>query len=425
MYLKICFNCLSEEIVKDQISGFCPVCNSKFQFFDGCDKLTYLHADMDAFFANVEILDNPELEGKPVIVGGDPKSRSVVSTCSYEARKYGVHSAMPLYKAKKLCPNGLFIYPRMERYVEISKQVFKIFETFTPDFEPLSIDEAFLDLKGTESLFGHPIISALKLKNKIHSKLGITVSIGVAHNKFLAKLASDEKKPNGLFVLTPKTYQSYLDNLKIEKMWGIGRKTVPILKRNNIYKIKDLRICSESKLKKIFKNQWIHFYRLSRGQDERIVETTHTTKSVGHEVTLQEDIRDKNKMLKILWELSEKVARRLNRKNLRGSTLTIKLKTSNFKLITRSITKELFFFIDIDIYETAINILNRVDLTNIKVRLLGISVSNFQRKVDKKQLTLFENNEMDPRKEKLNQTINALKDKFGEKAITRALSIEK
>lgn len=389
------------------------------QSFDHPDQLAILHADMDAFFANVEIMDNPQLKGKPVIVGGDPKSRSVVATCSYEARKYGVHSAMSVQKAKKLCPNGIFVFPRMERYVEVSNKVFEIIESFTPDYEPLSIDEAFLDMKGTEQIFGHPIIAALKLKQQIRQKTGITVSIGVAHNKFLAKLASDENKPDGLFILTPNTFQEYLDKLPIDKMWGVGKVTTPVMLKNNIKTIQDLRKFPEDRLKKIFGNQWSHYYNLSRGIDDRKVENKSFAKSIGKEITFEIDLTDKERMHTEIWNLSELVSRRLNRERIRGKTITLKVKTSTFILLTRSKSMLQPVHIDIDIYKIACELLEKVDLTHIKVRLLGVSVSNFNFNQEDPQLLLFDN-----KKENLNEAVNKIKDKFGEELITRGIGIK-
>lgn len=418
-FLEICFRCLKHRHVDFfPKENFCA-CGEKFHHFDHPSSLRILHADMDAFFANVEIHDNPGLKGKPVIVGGSPKSRGVVSTCSYEARSFGVHSAMSLSKAYTLCPSGVFLTGRMERYAEVSRQVFKIFESFTPEYEALSIDEAFLDMKGTEGLFGHPVAAALRLKQKVKEQTGITVSVGVAPNKFLAKLASGENKPDGLFVVTPDSTESYLDRLSIDNMWGIGKATLPVMKGNRINTIGDLRRCSEEKLKNIFGNQWPRFYKLSRGEDDRIVETEYESLSIGRETTLEKDISDKEEMKKILWGLCEKVSRRLHDDRVRGKTVTLKIKTSQFKLMTRSRKFDKPVYLDLDIFNTVKDLLEYLDLKGIRIRLLGVSVSCFE-KEGPAELTLFEDSK-EIRKEKLSEALNKIKDRFGEKVITRAV----
>ncbi|EKD26734.1 MAG: hypothetical protein ACD_79C01043G0001 [uncultured bacterium] len=416
---KICFNCEYESNALEYASSTCPDCHSSLQFIDSIESLTILHADMDAFFANVEIHDNPALAGKPVIVGGAPKSRGVVSTCSYEARKYGVHSAMPLFKAYKLCPKGIFLPVRMKRYVEVSQIISEIFHSFTPDVESISIDEAFLDMKGTEHLFGNSIHSAFMLKKKVKKETGLTVSIGISYNKFLAKLASDINKPDGLFVFTPKNHQACLDTMTIDKMWGIGKATIPLMLRNNINTIKDLRLCSKETLERLFKNQWQRFYNLSRGIDSREITTETDIKSISNEITFEKDIQDKEEVLKKLLNLSEKVSRRLNESgNLKGLTVTLKIKTNQFKTITRSKTLSTPVYLDIDIYRNISDLINKVDTGKIKIRLLGVGISNFYKKSGDLQLTFPDNKEI--KTEKISSAINKIKDKFGSKAITRA-----
>lgn len=418
-FLEICFRCLEhrETDVSSQ-EKYCA-CGQLLHYFDHPLSLRILHADMDAFFANVEIHDNPGLEGKPVIVGGNPKSRGVVSTCSYEARKFGIHSSMSLAKAYTLCPSGVFLPVRMKRYAEISAQVFKIFESFTPEYEPLSVDEAFLDMKGTEGLFGHPVAAALKLKQKVKEKTGITVSVGVAPNKFLAKLASGENKPDGLFVVTPDLMEAYLNRLSIDNMWGVGKATLPVMKGNLIQTIGDLRRCSDEKLKRIFGNQWQKFHNLSRGIDDRPVETEYEAESVGRETTLEKDISDKEVMKKILWELSEKVSRRLYDARVRGKTVTLKIKTSQFKLMTRSHRLDKPVYLDLDIFNTVKDLLDHLDLKGVRIRLLGVSVSRLE-KEGPAELMLFEDKK-EIRKEKLSEALNKIKDRFGDAVITRAV----
>ncbi len=417
--LEICFRCLKHREVEISPDKKYCVCGGTFHYFDHPSSLRILHADMDAFFANVEIHDNPGLKGKPIIVGGSPKSRGVVSTCSYEARKFGIHSSMSLAKAYTLCPSGVFLPVRMQRYAEVSAQVFKIFESFTPEYEPLSVDEAFLDMKGTEGLFGHPVAAALKLKHKVKEKTGITVSVGVAPNKFLAKLASGENKPDGLFVVTPDSTDSYLDRLSIENMWGIGKATLPVMKGNRINTIGDLRRCSEEKLKSIFGNQWQRFYKLSRGEDDRKVETEYEAESIGRETTLEKDSSDKEEMRKILWGLCENVSRRLYNDGVRGKKVTLKIKTSQFILMTRSRKLSNPVYLDLDIFNTVKDLLEQLDLRGLRIRLLGVSVSCFK-KEGPEELLLFEDSR-EIRKEKLSEALNKIKDRFGDSVITRAV----
>ena len=417
--LEICFRCLKYRMTENLSGeGNCS-CGEVLSCYDHASDLRILHADMDAFFASVEIHDNPDLKGKPVIVGGDPKSRGVVSTCSYEARAFGVRSAMPLSKAYSLCPSGIFLPVRMQRYAEVSREVFKIFESFTPEYEPLSIDEAFLDMKGTEALFGHPVSAAVKLKQKVREKTGITVSVGVSYNKFLAKLASGENKPDGLFVVTPDSTPAYLDRLSIDNMWGVGKATLPVMKGNMIFTIGDLRRCPEEKLKRIFGNQWQKFYNLSRGIDDRSVETEYEAQSIGKETTLDKDISDREEMKRILWELCEKVSRRLYDEGVRGRTVTLKIKNAQFKLMTRSHKTDKPVYLDLDIFTIIRELLDHLDLKGQKIRLLGVTVSYFEQE-ESKELFLFEDKK-EIRKEKLSEAINKIKDRFGDSVITRAI----
>jgi len=417
-YLEICLKCFSYQYTTEIHQNNICCCGSELSYYDHPELLTIIHADMDAFFASVEILDNPSLKDQPVIIGGDPKSRSVVSTCSYVARKFGIHSAMPMYKAYKLCPDGVFLPPRMERYLEISRQVFKIFESFTPDFEPLSIDEAFLDMKGTSHLTGHPVYAALMLKDRIKREIGVSVSVGVAPNKFLAKLASDENKPDGIFVVSLNNSTKYLEQLKIERMWGIGKASLPLMKSNNIYTIKDLKNSSKQKLKKLFGNNWLRFYNFSRGRDIRKVEREHVVKSMGSELTLEKDISIKEEMLVVIWHECQKLSRRLFLNNAKGKTVTLKVKTSSFVSFTRSKTLKKNLYADIDIYNVVKILLSKLDLSGAKVRLLGVYISNFEDNNAQMELPLLGEDDLkDEKKKRVNKAVNLLKDKYGDLAV--------
>jgi DNA polymerase-4 len=283
-----------------------------------------LHVDMDAFFAAVEQLDRPELSGKPVLVGGDPQGRGVVSTASYEARPYGCRSAMPMARAIKLCPQAIVVRPRMERYAEVSKQVLDVLEQFTPLVEPLSIDEAFLDVTGSIRLLGPPEQIARELKRSIVEKTCLTASVGVAPNKFLAKLAGDLEKPDGLVLVDPDRVQDFLDPLPISRLWGVGRVTLPKLEALGVHTFADLRRVPQDQLFKRFGDAGEHFYRLVRGIDDREVIPDREAKSISHEVTFSVDIENHEHLRAVLLDQTEHVARRLRRQHSASLRITPK-----------------------------------------------------------------------------------------------------
>ncbi len=378
------------------------------------------HADMDAFYAQVEALDRPELRGLPVIVGAG--ARGVVATCSYEARPFGVHSAMPLCQARKLCPQAVFVPPRMDRYAEVSREIFSIFESFTPVCEGLSLDEAFLDLRGTERLHGHPVASALRLRREVRRRTGLTVSVGVAHNKFLAKLASDENKPDGFFVLTPETCQAYLDGQKIGRLWGVGKASLPVLLGRGIRTIGDLRRSPRARLESIFGRQWTHFHRLSLGEDDRPVVAESAALSSGRETTFDTDLVVRADLVRALWPLCETLSRDLHRQGLAGRTVTLKVRTGDFRLHTRARTLPASVSIDSDLFACATGLLDQSGLLGQPVRLLGVSVSRLDGGGEPDgQMPLFE--EPEPAKLRVDRAVHAIKDRFGEKAITKAIGL--
>ncbi len=296
-----------------------------------------IHLDMDAFYPAVEVLDNPQLKGKPVIVGGSRK-RGVVSSASYEARKFGVHSAQPMAQALRLCPHAIYIPVRMHRYMEVSERVFEIFHRFTPLVEPLSIDEAFLDVTGSVRLFGTPVEIARKIKDRVFGEIGLTVSAGVAPTKFVAKIASDMEKPDGLTVVLPGRVQDFLDPLPVGRMWGVGKVTQEALARLNVRTFRDLREMDVKALERSFGKYGIKMHLLSMGVDEREVVPDHEVKSVGHEETFEDDITDRNLAAKELLSLSHRVGKRMRAEGLKGRTVTLKVKYSDFVLVTRSVT---------------------------------------------------------------------------------------
>lgn len=377
-----------------------------------------IHIDMDAFFAAVEQRDNPALRGKPVIVGGDPNSRGVVSTCSYEARAYGVRSAMPLRKARELCPQGIFVRGSMRKYTEASEQLMAILREYTPLVEPVSIDEAFLDVTGCESLFGPPEAIAREILERIEREVRLTASVGVAPNKFLAKLASDLKKPRGFVVIEPGNVEAVLTDLPVKRLWGVGPKTEQALLNLGISTIGILREVPLDLLVQNFgRESGEHLFRLSRGIDEREVTTSEDAKSVGHETTFQEDTDDRDFLAGVLLELADQVARRMRRYGLSGRTVTLKLRDANFNTITRSRTLPQATDFEEVIYRTALELAGEAEWGRKKVRLLGVSVSHFTQG-DGHQLSLFEAGSDDKLK-RLHSTVDQIKDKLGDRAVVR------
>jgi len=370
-----------------------------------------LHVDMDAFYAAVEVLDQPALAGRPVIVGGTPEGRGVVAAASYEARRYGVHSAMPAAQAIRRCPHGVFLRPRMERYLEVSEQVFAIFRDYTPLVEPLSIDEAFLDVTGSTRLFGPGEAIGRALKARIRREVGLTASVGVASNKFLAKLASELEKPDGFVVIRPDEITARLDGLPVGKLWGVGQVTERELNRQGIRTIGDLRRAPRELLRARLGDHADHLVALAARRDERPVVPVHEAKSIGNELTFAEDIADPDALQDILDHLAEKVAWRLRRHGLRGRTVTLKARDPDFTTHTRSQTLPQPTQSTVEIRAVARELLNlRLDRRGRPLRLLGVTVSQFDE--PSAQGALF----ADPaaaRDEALDRVVDRVNDRFG------------
>ena len=295
-----------------------------------------LHCDMDAFYASVEERERPELVGKPVIVGGSPEKRGVVSAANYVARKYCVHSAMPAATARWLCPQGIFLPPRISYYAEISRQIREIFERFTPLVEPLSLDEAFLDVTGSEKLFGSAAEIGQKIKLTVREEIGLVVSVGVAPNKFLAKIASDLNKPDGFLVV--EKVQEFLDPLPVERLWGVGKQSSKVFERLGIRTIGQLRQWPVETLVSRFGSQGKHLWQLAHGIDDRPVVPEREAKSISHETTFEHDVDDQDVLRAWLADLTEQVGWRLRRHGLRGRTVRLKVRFADFSTITRSQT---------------------------------------------------------------------------------------
>ena len=382
-----------------------------------------VHLDMDAFYAAVEALDDPSLKGKPVVVGGS-KERGVVSAASYEARAFGVHSALPMATAMRLCPKGVFLPVRMKRYQEISEQVFDIFHRFTPYVEPLSIDEAFLDVTGSATLFGSPVEIARKIKRSVLDETGLTVSAGVAPNKFLAKIASDLDKPDGLTVVKPGEEQAFLHPLPISKLWGVGKVTQKALEVFGVRTIGDLSKIPEDILTSRFGKNGGQLHRLSLGIDDRDVDITREIKSVGHEETFKQDLTDREVIKKEVLALSVKVSKRLRRKGFAGKTLTLKVKYHDFKQITRSLTFPERVCDGMAIFKHAMALLEKTEAGSRPVRLIGVSLSHLNALESPKQLSLFMEESIDTKSKKLNEAIDRIHDKYGDDALVPGTLLE-
>ena len=338
-----------------------------------------IHVDMDAFYASVERLDDPALEGLAVIVGG-LGPRGVVATANYEARKYGVHSAMPMGQARRLCPHARFIRPRMDRYREKSAEVFSVFRAFTPLVEGLSLDEACLDVTGSLRLFGGPLEIAQQIKQTIRAETGLTASVGVAHNKFLAKLASDARKPDGLLWIREEQVHDFLDPMPIARMWGIGRQTAPKLRALGILTIGQLRQADTALLRPVLGHRIEHFQGLARGADGREVEPQRPDQSISHEVTFDADIGDGAELLAELQRQTESVAQRLRAQGLMARTVVVKIRDRDFQTVTRSRSLHACSSSTRTLYRMARALFEnwRSDHRTTPLRLLGVGVTGLE-----------------------------------------------
>lgn len=387
-------------------------------------KRVIIHLDMDAFYPSVEVLDNPDLRGKPVVVGGS-RERGVVSSASYEARKYGLHSAQPMATAMRLCPHAVFLRGRMSRYREISGRVFEIFQRFTPLVEKLSIDEAFLDVTGCGRLFGSPEEIARKIKDAVLREIGLTASAGVAPSKFVAKIASDLEKPDGLTVVPEEKVREFLDPLPVSRMWGVGKITREALEKLNIRTFRDLSRMPVEVLERRFGKYGTRMHELSTGIDEREVVPEHDTKSIGHEETFSEDIVDLGCAARKLLFLAGKVARRMRKDSLQGKTVTLKVKYRDFTSITRSATLPASTDDALEIYRAVLNLLNKTEAGRRPVRLLGVSLSQLLDVRMQSQMSLFSEDEGFQKKKNLNAALDSITEKFGDQIIGPGILLNK
>ena len=378
-------------------------------------SLHIIHCDLDAFYAAVEQNDNPSLKGKPVIVGGSAASRGGVSTCSYEARKFGVRSAMPAAQARRLCPQGVFLPVRMERYLEVSHQVFAILSDYTPLMEPISVDEAFLDISGTQNLFGSPEAIGREIKRRVRSELGLTISVGISYNKFLAKLASDLNKPDGLCIIPYDRALEIIRPLPVARLWGVGEKARQALERLGIKTVGDVQDLPTGWLAERMGASGQHYWELARGIDTRQVETHEERKSLGREVTFPEDIDDMQILQKNLAAFSAELCRKLRRDKLYCSTVTLKLRYSSFKTINRSRTIAPSHA-DVVIGQVADELLQKSYRGDSPLRLIGLSLGKLSSAPDWEQGGLFEES---AQYEKVDMLMDQIRRRFGSRVIQR------
>jgi DNA polymerase-4 len=401
----------------DQDDGFATVSRQDEPLSTG-RELSILHLDMDAFYAAVEERDNPALKGKPVIVGGSPQGRGVVSTANYEARRFGVHSAMPAAQARRQCPDGIFLRPRMSVYVGISARLREIFARYTPLIEPLSLDEAFLDVTASRRLFGTPVSIAKGLKNTIRDELDLVASVGVAPNKFLAKLASDLSKPDGLLVVDPDGVREFLDPLPVSRLWGVGAAAERKLQAMGIYTVAELRQSAVQGLEQRLGTWGRHIWELAHGRDERRVIPDRDAKSISHETTFSNDITDPHVLRTWLLDLTEQVARRLRRHDLRARTVELKLRYNDFTTVSRSrsLTEpsdrtRIIWRLVSELFE------QQWQRRSDPVRLLGCGVSGFDSEPSR-QGDLFDA-VVDERDARLDGVMDAISERFGNGIVGR------
>ena len=376
---------------------------------------TILHVDLDAFFAAVEQRDHQELRGKPVIVGGGgPNDRGVVSTASYEARVFGVHSAMSLREAGRRCPTGIFLPVDGAKYQAASRDVMAVLRRFTPLVEPISIDEAFLDVSGSRVLFGSGEVIGQRIKDEVRQSVDLTISVGVATTKLVAKVASDLRKPDGLVVVEPGTEAAFLEPLEIRRLWGVGEKSAAALREYGVRTIGDLASLPDDLLIRRFGKHGAALAQRARGIDDDPVGGRDAAKSIGHEHTFDIDTSDREIIERTLLGMSEGVAGRLRDSGVRASTITVKIRDTTFRTITRQRTLADPTDLTEPIFRTALE-LARPEVRGLRIRLLGVTASGLG---EREQLALFATD--DPRRRKVTEAADAVRHRYGERAITRA-----
>ena len=381
---------------------------------------TILHVDMDAFYASVEERDNPKLKGKAVVVGMG--KRGVVSAANYEARKFGIRAAMPIYKAKALAPHAVFIAPNMARYTEVSEQVMAIFRDVTPHVEPISLDEAFLDVTGARRLLGSGIEIADQIRKRVEKDLGITCSVGIAHNKFIAKIASGHCKPNGVLEVDPEKMLEFLHPLAANEIWGVGPKTNELLEKMGLFTIADIANTPRSTLIRVLgQASGASLYELAWGRDYRDVITEHAEKSISASQTFDVDLYQPEEILKEFLRLTEKSADRMRAKGLATNTISIKVRFADFKTISRSRTLDLPTTGTQEIFEVAKSLYLGLELDRVLVRLVGVSLDSLVENDDVTQMVLGERTSS---WQQADRAIDRVKAKFGRSSLRPARLVD-
>ena len=380
-----------------------------------------LHVDMDAFYASVEVREQPGLAGRPVIVGGSPRGRGVVSAANYEARRFGIHSAMPTARAMRLCPHAVCLPGRMSLYASVSRQIREIFNRYSPLVEPLSLDEAFLDVTDSQRLFGSAAEIANAIKQAISNELSLVASVGIAPNKFIAKIASDLDKPDGFVEVMPEEVQAFLDPLPVSRIWGVGKATGKELDRLGITTIAQLRQQSEAVLQDRFGKFGNHLWRLANGMDDRPVVSDSEAKSISNETTFDSDISNRDTLRAWLMELTEQVCWRLRQQDLFGRTVQIKLRFADFSTITRSHTLPEATQQTKQVWQAVMALFDKaMQSESRRLRLVGVGVSGLSETAQRPQVQtdMFEQPK-DTRQAQLDEVADAIKSRFGSGGIRR------
>jgi len=410
-----CRDCFAEARAT---SSRCAACGSpRLLRHEQLNALSIAHVDCDAFYATIEKRDDPSLADKPLIIGGG--KRGVVSTACYIARTFGVHSAMPMYKARKLCPHAVVLPPDMQKYVKVGREVRKLMFDLTPQVEPLSIDEAFMDLTGTERLHRmSPALSLARFARRVEETIGITVSIGLSANKFLAKIASDLDKPRGFAVLGRDEAVAFLAGKPVGFIWGVGKVAAARLERDGFRAVADLQRADEADLMKRYGIEGRRLWRLARGIDDRFVNAERETKSVSAETTFSEDIASYKPLEKMLWSLSERVSSRLKNSGIAGSTITLKLKTADFRLRTRARSLGEPTQLAARIFEAGRDLLSR-EIDGTPYRLIGIGASNLKEAEKADAADLID--QRMTRTAQAEHAVDKVREKFGKAAMVKGL----
>ena len=399
----------------------CPACFSpRILRHPELDALTICHVDCDAFYATIEKRDDPTLADKPLIIGGG--KRGVVSTACYIARTFGIRSAMPMFEARRLCPHATIVRPNMEKYAAVSRQVRALMLDMTPQVEPISIDEAFMDLAGTARLHGMSAAKVLaRFAARVEKELGITVSIGLAANKFLAKIASDLDKPRGFAVLGQAEAASFLADKPVQFIYGVGKVAAARFAKDGYRLIADLQSADETELMRRYGAEGQRLARLARGIDVRVVDPVRERKSVSAENTFETDIASFRPLEKRLWAAAEEVADRLKEKHLCGSTVTLKLKTSDFRILTRARSLERPTQLAGRIFGAARELLER-EINGTRYRLLGVGVSGLADAEDADPADLID--QSGERRAAAERAMDRVRDKFGHEAMVKGLALK-